>query len=114
MNPADTLARARAASFRGKWKDAYDAFLAADACATLDADDLDQLARAAYLLGDDACSAQSLTRAHAAHLARSDRRSAARSAVWLAFVLMDKPGQRAQAGGWLARAQRLLDEAKDP
>jgi hypothetical protein len=95
-------------------KNAYDAFTTAEKTTTLEPEDLDHLARAAYLIGDDVCSAHSLTRAHAAYLSRGDARSAARSALWLAFVIMDQPSQRAQAGGWLARAQRLLDGVKDP
>jgi hypothetical protein len=114
VNPVDTLERARIASLRGEWKDAYDAFTSADVTTTLEPEDLDHLARAAYLIGDDVCSAHSLTRAHAAYLSRGDALSAARSALWLAFVIMDQPSQRAQAGGWLARAQRLLDGVKDP
>jgi len=114
VNPVDTLDRARIASLRGEWKDAYDAFTTAEKTTTLEPEDLDHLARAAYLIGDDVCSAHSLTRAHAAYLSRGDALSAARSALWLAFVIMDQPSQRAQAGGWLARAQRLLDGVKDP
>src|SRR5690606_30020693 len=38
---------------------------------------------------------------HAAFLDRGEPVKAARSAFWLAFVLLDRPSQRAQAGGWL-------------
>ena len=74
------------------------------------ADDLERLAVAAYLVGDDAGSVQARSRAHAAFLERGDRRRAARNAFWLAFTMLDRPRSGAQAGGWLARAQRLLDD----
>src|SRR6185295_6355665 len=50
-----------------------------------------------------------LARAHRAFLDRADAAGAGRCAFWLAFGLMNR-GDMAQAGGWLARAQRLLDE----
>jgi DNA-binding NarL/FixJ family response regulator len=73
-------------------------------------DDLDRLATQAYLTGDDATSADLRAQAHAAHLERGDPVAAARSAYWLGFALMDRPARQAQAGGWLARARRLLDD----
>ena len=38
-----------------------------------------------------------------AFLERGDATRAARSAFWLAFAMLDKPDQQAQASGWLAR-----------
>jgi DNA-binding CsgD family transcriptional regulator len=73
-------------------------------------EDLDRLATEAYLAGDDAVSADLRAQAHAAHLERGDSVAAARSAFWLGFALQDRPARRAQAGGWVARARRLLDE----
>ena len=74
-------------------------------------EDLDLLATAAYLVGEDAASTHALTRAHHGYLERGETVRAARSAFWLAFAILDKPGQQAQAGGWLARVRRLLDES---
>ena len=105
---------ARAAYARGKWKEAFDAFIAADAASPLEPDDLDRLAAAAFLIGEDALSLQCRTRAHAAFLDHHDSLGAARSAIWIAFLMMDTPKQRAQAFGWLARAQRLLEDADAP
>jgi DNA-binding CsgD family transcriptional regulator len=99
---------------KGAWSEAYALLNAADARAPLDPDDLDRLAIAAYLIGEDSTSVQARTRAHAAFLERGEPIRAARSAFWLAFTIVDKPDQRAQAAGWLARAQRLIDDVKEP
>jgi DNA-binding CsgD family transcriptional regulator len=84
---------------------------AADRIGSVQSEDLDRLATDAYLAGDDAASAALRARAHAAHLERGDLVAAARSAYWLGFALQDRPARRAQAGGWMARARRLLDES---
>jgi DNA-binding CsgD family transcriptional regulator len=110
MSANGALARGRLAFDRQAWSDACRELTAADVHAPLGPDDLDRLATAAYLVGDDAASADARARAHAGFLERGDPIRAARSAYWLAFSLHDKPAQRAQASGWLARARRLLDE----
>lgn len=104
-----THARGQAAFAREAWPEACRELAAADAAAPLDPDDLDRLASAAFLIGDDATSADARTRAHAGHLARGDAVAAAGSAFWQFFALIDRPAHRAQAQGWLARGQRLLD-----
>jgi len=108
-----TLENGRAAFERAAWADAYAALAAADAHTPLDPDDLDRLATAAYLVGEDAVSAQARTRAHSAFLDRGETIRAARSAFWLAFSMLDHPDRRAHAMGWLARAQRLIDDAHE-
>jgi len=67
-----------------------------------------------YLVGEDEASIQARTRAHTGFLERGRHLEAARSAFWLAFVLANVPDQRAQAAGWLARAQRLIDSMNEP
>lgn len=54
------------------------------------------------------------TRAHALYLERGEPIRAAGAAYWLAFSIMDNPALRAQATGWLARARRLIEDAKQP
>jgi DNA-binding NarL/FixJ family response regulator len=110
-SPNAALLRGRDAFARDAWAEARRELTAADAAAALDPDDLDRLASAAYLMGDDAASLDARTRAHAGHLARADAVAAARSAYWLFFALIDRPAHRAQAQGWLARGQRLLDDS---
>src|SRR5215204_4198796 len=110
MSPDTALARGRAAFARETWADACRDLAAADTEAALAPDDLDRLATAAFLMGEDAASHDARARAHAGHLERGDPVAAARSAYWLGFSLMDRPARRAEAQGWLARARRLLDE----
>ena len=110
MTDTVALARGRAAFEREAWSEAYEQLLAADAKAPLDAEDLERLAAAAFLVGEDAASIDALTRAHHAFLDRSDAIAAARNAVRLAFTMFDRPAVQAQAAGWVARARRLFDE----
>jgi len=110
MSTGGALARGRAAFEREAWADAWRELTAAEAHAPLETDDLDRLATAAYLVGEDAASTEARARAHAGFLERGDRVRAAQSAFWLAFALLERPANRAQAGGWLSRARRLLDE----
>jgi DNA-binding CsgD family transcriptional regulator len=112
MTAIEALARGRAAFEQEAWSDAYAQLAAADRHASLEPPDLDRLATAAYLIGEDAASTDARTRAHNGFLERGEAICAARSAFWLAFAIIDKPDQRAQAGGWLARARRLLDESQ--
>jgi len=79
--------------------------------ASQDPEDLERLATAAYLLGRDDESEDLRARAHQTFVDRGDREGAARSAFWLAFGLLQR-GALAPASGWLARAERILDEAK--
>lgn len=67
------------------------------------------MAEAAYLIGHDGESAKAWARAYAEHAANGDARHAARSAFWLAFTQLNR-GEFAQAGGWLARLQRVVEE----
>lgn len=101
--------RARDAFARLEWGDAY-ALLAA--VHPLEADDLERLAVAAHLVGRDAESTEAWERAHRERARLGDPDRAARCAVWLAIGLLLR-GDMAQAGGWFARAARLVDEVED-
>jgi DNA-binding CsgD family transcriptional regulator len=110
-----TLEHARQAFTKRAWFDAYTGFSAADTQSPLsDPEDLERLATAAFLVGKDEASVAARTRAHALYLERSDPIRAAGAAYWLAFSIIDNPAQRAHAIGWLARARRLIEEAKQP
>jgi len=111
MTTADTLDRGRASFERRAWTDAFDTLSAADREAPLAPEDLERLAMAAYLVGRDADRDEVLTRAHQEWLRRGGAERAARCAFWLAFGLLNR-GELARAGGWLARARRLLDEGQ--
>ena len=88
---------------------AYTHFLAADEAGSLAAEELEQLAVTAHLVGEDHVSARSWERAHHEFLSAGDVARAARCAFWLAFGLFNR-GEMAPGAGWLARAARLLDE----
>lgn len=105
----DALAWGRESFTRRAWSDAYAHLSAADREAPLEPEDIERLATAAYLSGED--SDDIWARAHRGFLDRGDREQSARCAFRLASGLLDR-GDLARAGGWLSRAQRLLDEGK--
>ena len=102
----DEATRGRNAAHRLAWSEAYDLLSRPRALA---GEDLEPPATAAYLLGHaDECR-DALQRAHHAHFGDGDRRRAARCVFWVGFTLLLE-GDLAPATGWLARAQRLLDD----
>jgi len=72
--------------------------------------ELERLASAAYLGGRREEAYEEWTAAHNAYTARGDVARATRCAFWIAFGLLNS-GELARGGGWVDRAQRLLDEA---
>src|SRR5690606_24782651 len=102
------VASARAAFARQAWGDAH-ALLSA-AAPDLGPEDLERLAVAAYLVGLDDESTAAWERAHGAWARLGEADRAARCAGWLGLGLLLR-GEVARAGGWFARATRLLDEA---
>jgi DNA-binding CsgD family transcriptional regulator len=113
-NPRDSgasaLLRARSAASRLAWREAYDAFAAADLERTLGAADLERFADVAHLVGRSADRDDISLRAHQAFLHDGDAEGAARTAFWLGFGLFTG-GEAARANGWFSRAQRVLDDA---
>jgi DNA-binding NarL/FixJ family response regulator len=108
MDVVDVLVQAREAFDRRDWLAAYDGLSAAGNDALLAAD-FGDLAMAAFLVGRHNDCVQALQRAHRAHLEAGDTAAAVRCAFWLAMTLLDR-GEAAVAGGWIARAQRLLED----
>lgn len=94
---------------RSLWGEAFTQLWAADRDTGLGPEDLERLAVAAHLVGEDEASAAAWERAHRQFLDRGEVVRAVRSAFWLIFGLFHR-GEMARAGGWLARAQRLLDD----
>jgi ATP/maltotriose-dependent transcriptional regulator MalT len=105
-----SIARARAAFARQAWGEAFETFSAADEEASLEAADHERRAACAYLLGEDEACREAWEAAHQVALEAGDAPDAARCAFWLALCLMLR-GQMAQAGGWLARAEGLVDDS---
>ena len=106
------LKRGRDSFGRRAWGDAYAELSAADREHPLEADDLERLATAAYLIGEDQASAEIWERAHNELAAIQNPTRAARCAFWLALALLHK-GEMARGSGWLARAARLLEDAPE-
>ena len=106
------LDRGRAAYASQAWLDAHDSLSAADRSDRLSAPDLDLLATSAYMLGREDEYLVLLERAHGAYLEADEIGRAVRSAVWIGLQFAQR-GEMGRAGGWLARAQRLLDHHPD-
>ena len=111
MTDARALERGRELFARKAWAESHRLLQSADRDVPLAPEDLERLAIAAYLVGqDDDCEAIT-ARAHQSFLDRGDREGAARAAFWLGFALLGR-GAVAPAAGWLARAERVLDEGQ--
>jgi DNA-binding CsgD family transcriptional regulator len=109
MTAADALDRGRESFGQQAWGDAFALLSAADRESPLEAEDLERLAWAAFLIGRDDDGADAGARAHHAFLRRGSVERAVRGAFWLAFSFLNR-GEVARGGGWLARAHRLLDD----
>ncbi|WP_306363567.1 LuxR family transcriptional regulator [Nocardia sp. CC227C] len=108
MGVVDNLLRARAEYERREWLAAFGTLSDLDADA-LDGDDFLRLATAAYLTGRTNDSIHALQRAYQLHVDAGDPLAAIRSAFWLAQTLLFS-GESVVGGGWVARAQRLLED----
>ncbi|MGH3322734.1 MAG: hypothetical protein ACRDN9_21665, partial [Streptosporangiaceae bacterium] len=107
--PVDLLAQGRESYAHSAWRDAFDELSASDQQAELDATDLELLGTAAYLIGRDGEAGEGFERAHRAFLDQDEVVRAVRCAFWRGLMLF-LGGRHAEGGGWLARAQRLLEE----
>lgn len=110
MSDSGTLEQARSAFDARSWGAAYALLKQHDAGAVMTAEDLDRLGAAAYLTGRDDEATAAWSRAHHQFLAESLPLRAIRCAFWLGLTLLLK-GEVAPAGGWLARAGRLAEQA---
>jgi DNA-binding CsgD family transcriptional regulator len=113
MSAETDIDRGRAAFHEHRWTEAQERFRDADGRGGLPAVDLERLASAEILTGAGTTGLDTLTRAHEEYLVMGDVESAARCAGWMGMQLMFF-GERARAGGWFARGQRLVDEMAEP
>lgn len=109
MTSAELLEQGRDLYRRQAWGDVYLSLSQADALEPLAADDVVLLATAAHLTGRDSERDALWARAHQQFLEARNPPAAAKAAFTLVMALMDR-GDLAQAGGWLARANRVLEE----
>jgi ATP/maltotriose-dependent transcriptional regulator MalT len=91
------------------WDDAYRQLSASEKEAPLGLEDLERLAMAAHLTGRDEECAEAWARAHNEALGQGEDARAARYAFWLGFGFFIR-GEMSRGAGWLARAQRVLDD----
>jgi DNA-binding NarL/FixJ family response regulator len=108
MPAADELQRGRTSYARGAWLEAHDALSSAHRSDSLGAEDLDLLATAAYMLGREEEYVTHLERVHHLQLEAGEPLRAARTAFWIGMHLMIG-GEMGRGGGWLGRAQRLVE-----
>ncbi len=101
------LEQAREAFRTRAWQDAFAQLSALDADGSLAPEDLDRLARAAYLTGRDPDCEDAWARAHRGFLNAGEMAQAVRCAFWLGLMLFNR-GEEARGGGWIGRAGRLV------
>jgi len=101
----DVLLQARDAYERRDWVLALDRLRGAGDLAP---EDTMALATAAYLLGNVDEAVRALQRGYQDRIRNGDSLGAARFASWLG-LLLNVRGESAVGGGWVARAQRLLE-----
>jgi DNA-binding NarL/FixJ family response regulator len=113
MGREQDLDQGRAAFARDAWREAYDLLCAADAAAPLSPDDLERLATAAFLVGQDEQAGELMSRLSREAESRGDAPEAARAAFWVALIAADR-GDAARASGWVSRGERFLAETTEP
>jgi hypothetical protein len=106
------LHHGREAFQRGAWREATARLAAADAATPLGIEDLERLAVASYLVGQDERSIEVWTRVHQIRLDERQVPGAVRAAFWMMLVILAR-GEWARASGWLARCRRLVDTGCD-
>jgi DNA-binding NarL/FixJ family response regulator len=110
MATVGALEQGRVCYERQAWREAHEQFSAAALEAPLEAQDLEQLAACAFMLGSDTECEQLRERAYHGFFARGEVERAAMCAFRLGFELLSR-GAMALGSGWLARSRRLIDEA---
>lgn len=108
----DSLEAGREAAQRRAWRDAYELLRSADQEGKLTAEDLTNLAEAAWWTGHLEEAIAQRERAYAVALEAGETRRAAMLAI---MVSIDHANRAAMsvASGWLARAERLLGDEEE-
>jgi len=112
LESTERLRRGRKRYAERAWADACNLLLEADAVAPLESPDLERLAWGAALAGRDDVMLGALDRLYQAHLEENRDDLAARCAFWSAFRWM-MLGEVGRAGGWVQRAQHLLERQSE-
>ncbi|MCB0668444.1 MAG: hypothetical protein KDC80_21615 [Saprospiraceae bacterium] len=97
--------------FNRQWTDIYEKLSQADEDLTMNSEELETLALAAYLTGKDVESFQIFEKAHHSYLSEGKTAKGVRCAFWLGMLLMTA-GEKAKGNGWMSRAERILADAE--
>ena len=108
----ERLVRGRQCYERRAWREARDLLATCDHASPLEDADLERLAVASFLTGEDEASDDAWRRAYRRYVERGERSGAVRCGFWLAFRLLNS-GDLPGADGWIARMERLLGDAGD-
>jgi DNA-binding CsgD family transcriptional regulator/tetratricopeptide (TPR) repeat protein len=111
LQTAGKLAEGHEFFGRQAWRQAHEALTAADRADLLQPSDLEMLATSAYMLGRETEYLQLFERAYNGHLEDQEQLAAVRCAAWIAVRLLFR-GEVSRAGGWVGRAQRLLEHER--
>src|SRR5438094_5574184 len=103
---------AKAAFARRAWRDAFDLYAQADRASGLTANDHPGRAEVAWWCGQPDDATRIGERAYAAYVGAGDRQRAALRAIQLSDENANR-GAYTVATAWLARAERLTDDARD-
>lgn len=107
-DPTSLVAEAQSALAAHQWRPAYDALSAADAQTSLNPEELELLATAAWWMGHLPEAIEARERAYAAAIKVGDRPAATLATISLARDNLLRLSTAA-AGGWIRRAEELLD-----
>jgi class 3 adenylate cyclase len=110
--PTDVLDAAHAALDAHAWSEAFEILSEADRSGRLTGDGLRMLAEAAWWTGEPEVVLEVGARAFSTYVAEGDRNAAALVALQLVVQYAMRLAE-AVAGGWLARAERLLVDLPD-
>ena len=108
MTGVSNLERGRRLYAEQAWASAFDSLTRADEEQPLDPEDLELLARSAYMIGRDDDYVAGLERAHQKYLDRGEVPRAVRCGFWIGHSFVFR-GEHARGAGWFARAQRQLE-----
>jgi tetratricopeptide (TPR) repeat protein len=108
-----SLQRAREAAARGDWDEGYELLMTADADGLLGPADLPLLGEVAYAAGHLDVTIEAWERTHALCAQAGDPVAAGGAAVRVAMHLLLDTALMAPVRGWLARAERLLEQHED-
>lgn len=107
---SNVLAAAQDAISAQRWQEAVSTYESVSTVSELQGKDLDRWALALECLGRAGAAVPVLTGAVSAHIDASDDKAAARSALILSRIHLER-GETALCKGWIARAERLIGDS---